>query len=101
LRSCVVRLEADGLPDDVRGRSVRTTHIDLDADLASNLGIAMNKLLINAAKYAAPSDGRALVEISLDCDGNKMLRLADREGLPESQNIFPGAQASARNCAPL
>jgi two-component sensor histidine kinase len=62
--------------------SVRTTPISLDADMASNLGIAMNELLINAAKYAAPSNGHAPVEISLERDGDKMLRLAVRDHGP-------------------
>jgi two-component sensor histidine kinase len=62
--------------------AVRTTPISLDADMASNLGIAMNELLINAAKYAASSNGHAPIEISLDCDGDKMLRLAVRDHGP-------------------
>jgi two-component sensor histidine kinase len=75
--------------------------------LASNLGIALNELLINAAKHAASSNGHAPVEISLDCDGNRMIRLGVRDHGPGiakdylNRKTSSRAQAGARNRSSL
>lgn len=65
---------------------IESDHVFLDINQAVPCGLIVNELIINAVKYAFPTDTEGVIKIQMtkDADGNYMLRVRDNGiGLPQ------------------
>ena len=70
LRGLCDRLAASLLADDRIQIAVETISIDIDAEHAAPLGIAVNELVTNAVKYAYPPPQKGLITVRLGLSQN-------------------------------
>ena len=65
-------------------------NLELDVDTAVPIGLIVNELLTNALKYAFPEEKEGVINISLEKDSNKNLKLEIRDnGIGKTRGLAP------------
>ncbi|WP_282018065.1 sensor histidine kinase [Salegentibacter mishustinae] len=65
-------------------------NLELDVDTAVPIGLIVNELLTNALKYAFPEEKEGVINISLEKDSNKNLKLEIRDnGIGKTKGLAP------------